>query len=84
MEFQDYYGVLGIDRNAKEVDIKKAYRKLALKFHPDRNPDNPKAHESFLKIQEAYAVLKEPEKKKKYDLLFDSSKSKKAGTTFDR
>jgi len=83
MEFQDYYGVLGIDRNAKEVDIKKAYRKLALKFHPDRNPDNPKAHESFLKIQEAYAVLKEPEKKKKYDLLFDSSKSKKAGTTFD-
>ncbi len=83
MEFQDYYSVLGIDRNAKEVDVKKAYRKLALKYHPDKNPENPKAHESFLKIQEAYAVLKEPDKKKKYDQLYDNTKAKKAGTTFD-
>jgi len=82
MEFQDYYNILGLDRNAKEVDIKKAYRKLALKLHPDKNPENPKAHENFLKIQEAYAVLKEPDKKKKYDQLFDV-KNRKTETGFN-
>lgn len=83
MEFQDYYKILGIERNASEVDVKKAYRKLALKLHPDKNPENPKAHESFLKIQEAYAVLKETDKKQKYDQLYDLTKKKKAEPNFN-
>lgn len=64
---EDYYKVLGVDKKAGAEDIKKAYRKLALKYHPDRNPDDKKAEERFKKISEAYAVLSDPEKRKQYD-----------------
>ena len=53
---QDYYEVLGVDRNADEQAIKKAYRKLAMKYHPDRNPDNKEAEEKFKEVNEAYEV----------------------------
>lgn len=64
---EDYYQVLGIQKNADPEEIKKAYRKLALKFHPDRNPNDKSAEERFKKINEAYAVLSDPEKRKEYD-----------------
>lgn len=65
---EDYYKILGLDRNASTEDIKKAYRKLAFKWHPDRNPDNKaQAEEMFKKISEAYAVLSDEEKRKQYD-----------------
>ncbi|MBK8611182.1 MAG: J domain-containing protein [Chitinophagaceae bacterium] len=67
MEFIDYYQVLGIEKNAKEDDIKKAYRKLARKFHPDLNPNDKEAHKKFQQINEANEVLSDAEKRKKYD-----------------
>ena len=63
----DLYGILGVDKNANEKEIKKAYRKLALKFHPDRNPDNEAAEAKFKEISHAYEVLSNPEKKQNYD-----------------
>ena len=65
---KDYYEVLGVSRTAPEDEIKKAYRKLALKYHPDRNPGNKQAEEKFKEISEAYAVLSDAEKRKTYDL----------------
>jgi len=67
MEYVDYYKVLGIDKNASAEDIKKAYRKLARKYHPDINPNNKEAHKKFQEINEANEVLSDPEKRKKYD-----------------
>ncbi|HEV8284335.1 MAG TPA: J domain-containing protein [Chitinophagaceae bacterium] len=67
MEFIDYYKVLGIDKKASQEDIKKAYRKLARKFHPDLNPNDKEAHKRFQQINEANEVLSDPEKRKKYD-----------------
>ena len=67
MAFIDYYQVLGINKTAKEDDIKKAYRKLARKFHPDLNPNDKDAHKKFQQINEANEVLSDPEKRKKYD-----------------
>src|SRR2546430_15912311 len=67
MEFIDYYKVLGIDRSATQEDIKKAYRKLARKLHPDLNPNDKEAHKKFQQINEANEVLSDPEKRKKYD-----------------
>jgi len=66
-ERRDYYEVLGVDRNADGAALKSAYRKLALQFHPDRNPDSPGAAESFREASEAYAVLSDPEKRVRYD-----------------
>ncbi|WP_324282854.1 J domain-containing protein [Cyanobacterium aponinum UTEX 3221] len=67
MEFKDYYSVLGVDKKASGEEIKKAFRKLAVKYHPDRNPDNKAAEEKFKEISEAYEVLGDTEKRKKYD-----------------
>lgn len=67
MEFVDYYSVLGVPKNASEDDIKKAYRKLARKYHPDVNPNDKDAQRKFQQINEANEVLSDPEKRKKYD-----------------
>lgn len=67
MAKRDYYQVLGVQREADEVEIKKAYRKLALKYHPDRNPGDSEAEESFKEAAEAYEVLRDPEKRQIYD-----------------
>lgn len=69
---KDYYDVLGLDKNASDDEIKKAYRKLALKYHPDKNPGDSKAEERFKEITEAYAVLSDPEKKRQYDQFGDA------------
>ncbi len=69
MEFKDYYKTLGVEKDATQEEIKKAYRKLALKFHPDRNPNNKSSEEKFKEITEANEVLSNPEKRKKYDQL---------------
>ncbi len=63
----DYYKILGIDRNSSEVDIKRAFRKLALQYHPDRNPEDKASEEKFKEINEAYACLSDPQKKSHYD-----------------
>src|SRR5262249_31278105 len=67
MAKHDYYEVLGVNRDASEEDIKKAYRKLAMKHHPDRNPDNPKAEERFKEAKEAYEILCDGNKRAAYD-----------------
>lgn len=67
MEYIDYYKVLGVDKNASEKEIKKAYRKLARKYHPDLNPDDKAAQAKFQRVNEAHEVLSDPEKRKKYD-----------------
>ena len=64
---RDYYEVLGVDKNASDAEIKKAYRKLAIKYHPDRNPDNKEAEEKFKEAAEAYDVLHDPQKRQQYD-----------------
>ncbi len=64
---RDYYEVLGVGREAGEADIKSAYRRLALKYHPDRNPDDPSAEEKFKEASEAYSVLSDPQKRATYD-----------------
>ena len=64
---EDYYQVLGVDKKATADEIKKAYRKLAVKWHPDKNPNNKAAEEKFKKISEAYAVLSDPKKREQYD-----------------
>lgn len=67
MSKRDYYEILGVDRNADDAVLKKAYRKLAMKYHPDRNPDNDEAEQKFKELNEAYEVLSDKEKRNMYD-----------------
>lgn len=69
MEYKDYYQALGVDKKASQDEIKKAYRKLAVKYHPDKNPGSKTAEEKFKEISEAYEVLGDAEKRKQYDKL---------------
>ena len=67
MAYIDYYKILGVNKDASQDDIKKAYKKLARQYHPDLNPNDPDAHRKFQEINEANEVLSDPEKRKKYD-----------------
>lgn len=67
MSQRDYYEILGVNKNATEQDIKKAYRRMAMKYHPDRNPDNADAEAKFKEVKEAYEILSEPQKRSAYD-----------------
>jgi len=83
MSKRDYYTVLGVERNASEADLKKAYRRLAMKYHPDRNPDSKEAEASFKEVKEAYEVLSNAQKRAAYDQFghsgFDPSAAAGAG-----
>ena len=67
MSKRDYYEILGVAKDASEADIKKAYRKLAIKYHPDKNPDDAEAESRFKEAAEAYEVLSDQQKRAKYD-----------------
>jgi len=67
MSKRDYYDILGVSRSADTAEIKSAYRKLAIKYHPDKNPDNPEAEEKFKEAAQAYEILSSPEKRQRYD-----------------
>ncbi len=69
MEYKDYYKIIGVEKTATQDEIKKAYRKLAVKYHPDKNPGDKKSEDKFKEINEAYDVLGDVEKRKKYDTL---------------
>nr|XP_002740489.1 PREDICTED: dnaJ homolog subfamily C member 10-like [Saccoglossus kowalevskii] len=75
----DYYEILGIQRDANAKDIRRAFKKIALKEHPDKNPDDPLAHEKFLKINRAYEVLKDEELRKKYDRFGEEGLNEQQG-----
>src|SRR5687767_12190673 len=79
MAKRDYYEVLGVNKDASEDDLKKAYRKLAMKWHPDRNPDNPKAEENFKEAKEAYEVLADAQKRAAYDQFGHAGVDPQAG-----
>lgn len=83
MSKRDYYEILGIPRTASEVDIKTAYRKLAVRHHPDKNPDDPEAEEKFKEAAEAYAVLSDPAKRASYDRFGHAGVGAGAGAGFD-
>ncbi len=80
---QNYYSILGVGRDAREEDLKKAYRKQALRYHPDRNSGDKSAEERFKEINEAYAVLSDPEKRRQYDLFGEVRDGAGPGGGFD-
>ena len=88
MEYKDYYKILGIDKKASQDEVKKAYRTLAVKYHPDKNPGNKEAEEKFKLANEANEVLGNPEKRKKYDELgenwqqYEQSANQRGGNPF--
>ena len=82
MEYKDYYAILGVSKDASTDDIKKAYRKLVKKYHPDSGENGEKSKEKFQEVSEAYEVLKDPEKRKKYD-AFGASGNFSSGSQFD-
>lgn len=82
MKYRDYYEVLGVDKKASDADIKKAYRKLAKEYHPDLHPDDKDAADKFSEINEAYEVLSDPKKRKKYD-KFGNNANFSGGQNFD-
>ncbi len=79
MQFKDYYQILGVKPDASLDEIKKAYRRLALQYHPDKNPGDKQAEEKFKDIAEAYDVLSDPEKRKKYDMIYNGGRGPGAG-----
>ena len=82
-EKKDYYELLGVGRNASEDELKKAYRKLALKYHPDRNPENRQAEEKFKEASEAYSVLSDANKRAQYDRFGHAAVGGGGGVGFD-
>ena len=78
MSKRDYYEVLGVEKGADQKEIKKAYRRLAQKFHPDRNPDDNTAAEKFREVSEAYEVLSDREKRKLYDETLGLTSSRRS------
>ena len=82
MKYKDYYKILGVEKTASIAEIKKAFRKLAVKYHPDKNPGNHTAEEKFKEINEANEVLGDPEKRKKYDELGDNWQQAQQGGSY--
>src|SRR5438034_4850842 len=80
---RDYYDILGVSRTATDQEIKSSYRKLALQFHPDRNPDNHEAEEKFKEAAEAYSVLSDAQKRAQYDRFGHAGVGSAAGGGFD-
>src|SRR5437588_9069919 len=84
VDYKDYYKILGVSKDASEKEIRQAYRKLARKYHPDVNPNNKEAESKFKEINEAYEVLSDAEKRKKYDKFgADWEQYEKMGATGD-
>lgn len=83
MEYKDYYKILGVERTSGADEIKKAYRKLAMKYHPDRNQGNKQSEDKFKEINEAYEVLSDPQKRSRYDQLGESYTSWQRGGAQD-